>query len=93
MIAVCNTSPISSLIQIGHLTLLEKLFTGLWIPPEVAAELDDGAEFLGDWRTAPGAASIRTRPIQNRALLRDLSGRRSLCVRVPGDDAERHRNP
>jgi predicted nucleic acid-binding protein len=75
MIAVCNTSPISSLIQIGHLTLLEKLFTGLWIPPEVAAELDDGAEFLGDWRTAPGAASIRTRPIQNRALLRDLSGR------------------
>jgi predicted nucleic acid-binding protein len=25
MIAVCNTSPISSLIQIGHLALLEKL--------------------------------------------------------------------
>lgn len=75
MIAVCNTSPISSLIQIGHLTLLEKLFAELWIPPEVAVELDEGVEFLGDWRTAPGAASIRTRPIQNQALLRDLSGR------------------
>ena len=35
MIAVCNTSPISSLIQIGHLPLLDKLFTRLWIPPEV----------------------------------------------------------
>lgn len=39
MIAVCNTSPISSLIQIGHLALLEKLFTELWIPPEVDLEL------------------------------------------------------
>jgi uncharacterized protein len=75
MIAVCNTSPISSLIQIGHLALLERLFTELWIPPEVAQELEDGADFLGDWRAAHGAASIRTRPIQNQALLRDLSGR------------------
>ena len=66
MIAVCNTSPISSLIQIEQLALLERLFTELWIPPEVAAELDEGAEFLGDWRTAPGAASIRARPIQNQ---------------------------
>ena len=48
MIAVCNTSPISSLIQIGHLTLPEKLFAELRIPPEVAAELDEGAEFLGE---------------------------------------------
>ena len=75
MIAVCNTSPISSLIQIGHLPLLEKLFTELWIPPEVARELDEGVDFLGDWRAASGAASIRTRPIQNQTLLRDLSGR------------------
>ena len=74
MIAVCNTSPISSLIQIGHLTLLEKLFTELWIPPEVASELDDGVEFLGDWRASPGAAAIRTRSIHNHALLRELSG-------------------
>ena len=75
MIAVCNTSPISSLIQIGHLALLEKLFTELRIPPEVALELDEGVDFVGEWRTAPGAASIRTRPVQNQALLRDLSGR------------------
>lgn len=47
MIAVCNTSPISSLLQIEHLTLLEQRFTDLWIPAEVAAELDDGTEFLG----------------------------------------------
>ncbi len=48
MIEVRNTSPITSLIQIGHLTLLEKLFTELWIPPEVATELDDAVEFLGE---------------------------------------------
>lgn len=78
MIAVCNTSPISSLIQIGQLSLLWKLFAELWIPPEVATELDDGAEFLGDWRAAIGASAIRTRPIQNQALFRDLSGRTHL---------------
>lgn len=75
MIAVCNTSPVSSLIQIGHLPLLEKLFTEVSIPQEVAAELEDGAEWLGDWRTAPGAAAIRTRRAQNHALLRELSNR------------------
>jgi predicted nucleic acid-binding protein len=75
MIAVCNTSPISSLTQIGHLALLERLFTELWIPPEVALELDEGVDFLGDWRTVPGAGSIRTRPVENQALRRDLSGR------------------
>lgn len=78
MIAVCNTSPISSLIQIGYLTVLGKLFAELWIPAEVAAELDDGAEFLGDWRAAAGAAAIRIRSIQNAALLRDLSARAHL---------------
>ncbi len=40
MIAVCNGFPIGSLIQIGHLTFLEKLFTELWVSPKVATELD-----------------------------------------------------
>lgn len=75
MIAVSNTSPISNLIQIGHLTLLAKLFTELWIPPEVASELDDGVEFFGDWRATPGATAIRLRSIHNQALFRELSGR------------------
>ena len=52
MIAVCNTSPISSLIQIGHLALLENLFTELWIPSDVDLELNEGVDFLGDWHTA-----------------------------------------
>ena len=42
MIAVCNTSPISCLLQIGHLALLENPFTERWIPPEVALELEEG---------------------------------------------------
>ena len=65
MIAVCNTSPIGSPLQIGRLTLLEKLFTDLWVPPEVAGEHDEGAEFLGDWRTALGVPpSTSTRSSQ-----------------------------
>jgi hypothetical protein len=74
MIAVCNTSPISSLIQINQLPLLARQFAEVLIPPEVVAELDDGAEFLGDWRTAAGAESLVTRAVRDRALLRDLLG-------------------
>jgi hypothetical protein len=54
MIAACNTAPITSLIRIACLTFLEKLFT---IPPDVAAELRDGVDFLGDWRTGPSRES------------------------------------
>jgi predicted nucleic acid-binding protein len=50
MIAVCNTSPISSLIQIGRLVLLENLFTELWIPPEVDLELNEGPVTLPGYR-------------------------------------------
>jgi len=72
MIAVCNTSPISSLIQINQLPLLARQFREVLIPPEVAVELDDGAEFLGDWRTTAGAQTLVTRAVGDRALLRDL---------------------
>ena len=75
MIAVYNTSPISSLVQIGALSLLAKLFDHVSVPPEVVAELDEGAEILGDWHTAPGAAIVQIRTVSDRLLFRDLSGR------------------
>ncbi len=62
MIAVCNTSPVSNLIQIAALPLLATQFSEVCLPPEVAAELDDGADLLGDWRAAPGATGLETRP-------------------------------
>jgi predicted nucleic acid-binding protein len=73
MIAVCNTSPISSLIQIGALSLLERLFDGVYVPPEVVAELEEGADIFGDWRVAPGASIVQIRTITNKLLFRELS--------------------
>ena len=39
MRAVCNTSPISNLAVIGHLSLLRSQFSEIWIPPAVLVEL------------------------------------------------------
>jgi predicted nucleic acid-binding protein len=58
MIAVCNTTPISSLLQIDQLPLLGKVFATVYLPPEVIIELDDtrngpskcsGAVDIGDF--------------------------------------------
>ena len=73
MIAVCNTSPISNLIQIDALPLLGRLFAQIMIPPEVTEELDAGAEVLGMWREAAGAAAIEVLPATNQDLVRELS--------------------
>ena len=73
MTAVCNTSPISNLMQIDALPLLGRLFTQIMMPPEVAEELDAGAEVLGMWREAGGAAAIEIVPATNQDLVRELS--------------------
>jgi predicted nucleic acid-binding protein len=72
MIAVCNTSPLSNLIQIDQLHLLGQQFAEVLIPPEVAVDLDEGADFVGDWRAASsGILAIRT--VRDRALVQELS--------------------
>ncbi len=73
MSTVCNTSPISNLIQIDALPLLGQLFRQITIPPEVAEELDAGADLLGQWREAPGATVIEVVPVTNRDLVRELT--------------------
>ncbi len=73
MIVVCNTSPISNLIQIDALPLLGHMFARIIIPPEVAEELDAGAEMLGVWREAAGAAAIEVLSVANTDLVRELS--------------------
>src|SRR5277367_5829206 len=40
MRAVSNTSPISNLALIGHLSLLKAQFSEIWIPPAVLRELE-----------------------------------------------------
>jgi predicted nucleic acid-binding protein len=39
MLAVSNTSPVSNLAIIGRLSLLKSQFPDLWIPTDVAREL------------------------------------------------------
>jgi predicted nucleic acid-binding protein len=73
VIAICNTSPISNLIQIDALPLLGRLFTQITIPPEVAEELEAGAEVFGAWREALGAAAIEVLPVANTDLVSELS--------------------
>jgi predicted nucleic acid-binding protein len=73
VITVCNTSPISNLIQLDALSLLGRLFARITIPPEVAQELDAGAEVLGAWREAAGATAIEILPVANTDLVRELS--------------------
>ncbi len=73
MIAVCNTSPISNLVQIDALPLLGSLFAQIKIPLEVVEELDAGSDVLGLWREARGAAAIEVLPVANRDLVRELA--------------------
>ena len=73
MIAVCNTSPISNLIQIARLSLLPRQFAAVYVPPDVIAELDAGIEVLGEWRSTPGASALQVRAPSEANLLRDLA--------------------
>lgn len=73
MIAICNTSPISNLIRIDALPLLENLFTQIKIPLEVAEDLEAGSEVLGVWREAMGATAREILPVANQDLVRELS--------------------
>jgi len=73
MIAVADTSPISALIRIGKLPLLGCLFEQVVIPPEVAAELEDGIATLGNWQQAEGAGILSTRSAANQLMTRELS--------------------
>lgn len=59
-IVVSDTSPLRCLAHIGRLDILEKVFQEVFIPPAVAAELQDSVR--GDISAAIGAIScIRVR--------------------------------
>jgi predicted nucleic acid-binding protein len=72
---VSNTTPISNLLRIGQLPLLERLFGRILIPSQVAAELTRGQPILGTWHEAPGAASITVIEVKTSPFLHQLESR------------------
>lgn len=71
-LVVSDTTPISCLLRIGRPDLLTTLFPDLRIPGEVAAELDQGAGILGDWRSMLPHVQIETvQPTPLLALLEE----------------------
>ena len=47
---VSNTTPISNLIQLDVVRILGILEEAITITTSVAKELDEGSDFLGNWR-------------------------------------------
>jgi uncharacterized protein len=68
-LVVSNTTPISNLIKIHHISLLHQVFDRVLIPAQVAEELDRGKHVLGAWREAPGANALDVeRPLEGPFL-------------------------
>lgn len=68
-LVVSNTTPISNLIKIHHISLLHRIFGRVLIPVQVAEELDRGEHVLGAWREAPGASVLEVeRPLEGPFL-------------------------
>jgi predicted nucleic acid-binding protein len=55
---VSNTTPLSCLLKIGRLDLLQKLYSTVAIPPEVAAELDQAGPIHEGWRRQLGFVQV-----------------------------------
>ena len=70
MIVVSDTSPITNLVDIGHLELLRTLFGVVLVPREVFRELAAGAIALPEW--------IEVRDVHDRTRVADLESRLDL---------------
>jgi predicted nucleic acid-binding protein len=46
---VADTSPLIALHQLGHLSLLQRIFGEVYVPPAVARELSPGMPELSSW--------------------------------------------
>lgn len=72
MIVVSNTSPIMNLAVVEHLSLLEQLYSRIFIPEAVSEELSAiGLEQLGA-KAIQSHSWIETRSVSNRSLVDSL---------------------
>jgi uncharacterized protein len=72
-LVVSNTTPVSNLIRIQQLNLLEQLFGNVVIPDQVAEEMEAGKHVLGPWRQAPGADALIVKAPLDGPFLRSSS--------------------
>jgi predicted nucleic acid-binding protein len=72
MIVISNTSPISNLAAIGHLELLQQLYSNIIIPPAVYQELIDSGDTDPATLAVQTQSWIQTQPVSDRVLLETL---------------------
>ena len=67
---VSNTTPISNLLHLNNLVLLEKLFGSVFIPEAVAGELDVSFAQNSEWLNCIEQKKIIVQPVKNTLLVR-----------------------
>jgi predicted nucleic acid-binding protein len=72
MIIISDTSPISNLLRIGQLALLQKLYGRVMVPPIVYAEIRALETFGIDISGLSDADWMIVRPVRNQALVASL---------------------
>ncbi len=72
MIVISNTSPISNLAAIGHLELLQQLYSNIIIPPAVYQELINSGDTDPATLAVQTLSWIQTQPVSDWVLLETL---------------------
>lgn len=75
MTIVSNTSPISNLAALGHLSLLEQVYGNIVIPQAVANEIAEVARIYAEAATVPYLEWISIQPVTNRTIVEKLLSR------------------
>ncbi len=77
MIVVSDTTPIISLMKMGQLTLLQKLFDSVYIPKAVYRELTDNDKFSEEVSIVQKCEFLYVEEVYNKksvTILRDFTG-------------------
>ncbi len=69
---VSNTTPISNLLHLSNISLLEKLFGSVYIPKAVADELDVSFSGSREWFECVAQKKIIIQPISNIILVNQM---------------------
>jgi len=82
---VADTSPLIALHQLGRLSLLQRIFGEIYIPPAVARELSPGVPDLPSWIVVRGLAQPIASEILRASLGAGESEAMSLALEVKAE--------